>query len=326
MHDQRLIAALQCDGRLGAERAGEVLGISARTVGRRWRALMADGAVRVVALPAVPDTIGAVLLRIKVLRGKLDTITAALAARPDVPFIDVSASGDEIGAVARTEPGSRDPLLFGQLPATQAVTSVNAATVLHAFRYAFEWRHDVLSAAERAALTPPRSTPADGPAYDELDRAVLAELTADARAAAATVAARTGQPESTVRRRIARLVAEGRLLTQVAVDVRLLGLAIDANVMLEVPPDRLDAAGRALAAHPAVHGAFATTGPFNLHAAVWVRDLAALYRFVSDDLSGLGISRMDTVIVGQSVKRPGSPTVIGRRVRDHRATSAAPDV
>lgn len=326
MQDQRLIAALQCDGRLGAERAGEVLGISARTVGRRWRALMADGAVRVVALPAVPDTVGAVLLRIKVLRGKLDTITAALAARPDVPFIDVSASGDEIGAVARTVPGSRDPLVFGQLPATQAVTSVNAATVLHAFRYAFEWRHDVLSAAERAALTPPRSTQADGPAaYDELDRAVLTELTADARAAAATVAARTGQPESTVRRRIARLVGEGRLLTQVAVDVRLLGLAIDANVMLEVPPDRLDAAGRALAAHPAVHGAFATTGSFNLYAAVWVRDLAALYRFVSDDLGGLGISRMETVIVGQSVKRPGSPTVIGRRVRDHRATSAVPD-
>lgn len=310
--DQRLIAALQCDGRLGAERAGEVLGIGARTVQRRWRALMADGVVRVLALPAVPDTLGVLLLRIKVLRGRLDTITAALAAREDVPFVDVSASGDEITAVARTEPGSRDPLLFRQLPSTGAVTSVTAATVVHAFRYAFEWRHDVLTAAERAALTPPPAVGAPhGTAYDALDRAVLAELTADARAAAATVAARVGHPESTVRRRIARLAAEGRLLTQVAVDARRLGLAIDANVMLELPPDRLDAAGRALAAHPAVHGAFATTGPFNLHAAVWVRDLAALYRFISDDLSGLGVSRMETVVVGQAVKRPGSPTVIG---------------
>ncbi|MFI1102410.1 Lrp/AsnC family transcriptional regulator [Streptomyces melanogenes] len=309
--DQRLIAALQCDGRLGAERAGEVLGIGARTVQRRWRALMADGVVRVLALPAVPDTLGVLLLRIKVLRGRLDTITAALAARDDVPFVDVSASGDEITAVARTEPGSRDPLLFRQLPSTGAVTSVTAATVVHAFRYAFEWRHDVLTDAERAALTPPPAVGTPHKAYDALDRAVLKELTADARAAAATVAARVGHPESTVRRRIARLAAEGRLLTQVAVEVRRLGLAIDANVMLEVPPDRLDAAGRALAAHPAVHGAFATTGPFTLHAAVWVPDLAALYRFVSDDLSGLGVSRMETVVIGQAVKRPGSPTVIG---------------
>ncbi|MEV6027722.1 AsnC family transcriptional regulator [Streptomyces sp. NPDC052036] len=34
--DQRLVAALQCDGRLTAERAGEVLDISPRTVHRRW--------------------------------------------------------------------------------------------------------------------------------------------------------------------------------------------------------------------------------------------------------------------------------------------------
>ncbi|MFD9793699.1 Lrp/AsnC family transcriptional regulator [Streptomyces sp. NPDC059070] len=310
--DQRLIAALQCDGRIGAERAGEVLGIGARTVQRRWRALLADGAVRVVALPAVPETLGALLLRIKVLRGRLDTIAAALAAREDVPFIDVSASGDEIAAVARTAPGSRDPLLFRQLPATQAVTSVTASTVLHAFRLAHEWRHDVLTPAERAALTRPFApAAASGAPRDALDHAVLAELAADARVPAAMVAARLGQPESTVRRRLARLGEEGLLLTQVAVDARRLGLAIDANVLLQLPPDRLDAAGRALAAHPAVHGAFATTGEFNLHAAVWVRDLAALYRFVSDDLSGLGVSRMDTVIVGQAVKRPGSPTAIG---------------
>ncbi len=60
------------------------------------------------------------------LRGKLDTIVAALAAREDIPFIDVTTAGDEIFAVARTEPGSRDPLVFRQLPSTQAVTSWTA--------------------------------------------------------------------------------------------------------------------------------------------------------------------------------------------------------
>ncbi|WP_329457546.1 Lrp/AsnC family transcriptional regulator [Streptomyces sp. NBC_01497] len=313
--DQRLIAALQCDGRLTAEQAGRVLGMSARTVRRRWRSLADEGVARVVALPPRPAGAGSVLLlRIKVLRGRIDTITSALAARDDIPLIDLSASGDEISAVAWTRPGSRDRLVFRQLPSTQAVTDVTAATALHAFREAPEWRHDVLTPQERAALTPPAGydshqalTPAaGGPAApaDPTDEVVLTELLRDVRAPAAEVAARTGLPESTVRRRIARLGTRGLPRTQVVVDPARLGLAIDANIWMRVAPGRLDAVGRALAGHPAVHGAVATTGVANLHAAVWMRDLDHLYRFVSAELGELGVEYAETVIVGRAVKRP----------------------
>jgi DNA-binding Lrp family transcriptional regulator len=305
LEDQRLVAALQCDGRLAAERAGAVLGIGARRVQRRWQALLADGTVRVV-VPAGPgtDALGAQLLRIRVLRGKLDTIVAALAAREDIPFVDVTTSGDEILAVAWTRPGSADPLVFRQLPSTGAVTSVEAATVLRVFRLAVEWRHDVLTAAERAALTP-SGTAVPGGGTTDLDMAIMAALGDDARLPAATVAARVGHPQSSVRRRLAALTATGRLVTQVVVDPARLGLPIDANVQLRVPPDHLATAGRALAAHPAVHGAFATSGAANLYAAVWVRDLAALYRFLAEDLGGLGITHAETSIVARAVKRPG---------------------
>ncbi|MFH8408585.1 AsnC family transcriptional regulator [Streptomyces sp. NPDC018019] len=367
LRDQRLIAALQCDGRLSAERAAEVLGENPRTVHRRWRALMGDGTVKVVAVPVRPDSVGALFLRIKVLKGKLDALTAALAARPDIPFIDLSASGDEITAVSLTEPGSRDQLVFRQLPATSAVASVSAATVLHVFSEASDWRHDVLTTEERAALTPtpahpkPRHSTRNHPAPDRpkpghsardhpasdhptpshptpshptpshstrdrpapdrpapgrpavppgdgsdpVDSDILAALEEDARTPAAAIAARSGHPASTVRRRLARLMSDGRLSTQVVVDPKRLGLLIDANVMMQVPPDHLDTVGRTLARHPAVHGAFATSGATNLHVAVWVRDLAALYRLITQDLTGLGISGVETVIVGHAVKRPG---------------------
>ncbi|MFF3335205.1 AsnC family transcriptional regulator [Streptomyces sp. NPDC002888] len=308
--DQRLIAALQCDGRLTAERAGEVLGMSARTVHRRWQALAAEGVCRVIALPARPDPIGALLLRIRVLGNRLDALTAALAARPDIPFIDVSASGDEILAVSLTRPGTRDHLVFRELPATRAVTSVTADTILHVFAEASDWRHGALSDAERTALTPERAD-VQGTS-DQVDRDILAALEDDARAPAAAVAARTGHPDSTVRRRIARLVDTGRLRTQVVVDPKRLGLSIDANVLMRVAPDRLDAVGRTLGSHPAVHGAFATTGAANLQAAVWVRDLDHLYRFITRDLGGLGVDGVETVIIGHAVKRPGRSPVPAR--------------
>jgi DNA-binding Lrp family transcriptional regulator len=314
LRDQRLVAALQCDGRVGAERVAAVLGLGVRTVQRRWRALQDGGVLRVLALPPRPAGLGATLLRVRVLRGRIDTIAAALATREDVPFVDISASGDEILAVQLTHLGTghRDRLLFRQLPSTQAVTSVTAATVLHVFGEATDWRLDVLTPAERAALTPTTVTEPT-PVTDATDAALLAELAGDARLPAVTLAHRLALPESTVRRRLAALSRSGALRTHVAVDARRLGLAVDANLLLRVAPGRLDAVGRALAVHPAVHGALATTGEANLHVAVWFRDLAALYGFLTRDLGALGVDAAETVIVGEAVKRPGVTRVTAAR-------------
>ncbi|MFE9554530.1 Lrp/AsnC family transcriptional regulator [Streptomyces sp. NPDC006703] len=316
--DQRLVAALQCDGRVSAERVAQVLDLSPATVRRRLHALGADATVRVVispvARPRNGGSAGALFLRIRVLRGKLDTIVAALAAREDILFIDVTTAGDEIFAVARTEPGSRDPLVFRQLPSTQAVTSLESATILHVFRLTSEWRHQVLTASERAALSPAEPAPAvasgSGPYgvdTDDLEQSLIDALTPDARMSAAALAARTGHPESTVRRRLAQLAAQGRLITQVLVEPRRLALPIEAKLLLNVAPDHLAAAGQALADHPSVHGAFATSGPSNLHAAAYFPDLAALYGFLSRDLVGLGITHVETAVVSRAAKRTPAP-------------------
>jgi DNA-binding Lrp family transcriptional regulator len=304
--DQRLIAALQCDGRLSAERAAAVLGLSTRVVHRRWAALFGDGVARVIATPRGDVTAGVMVLRIRVLGGKLDVITAALAKRDDIPFIDVSAGGDELSAILLAGPDPRNRLVFQQLPATKAVTSVDAQTVLHVFSDASDWRLDVLTPEERARLTP-AAVPVGARPVDDVDRRIIAELAEDGRLPAATVAERTGHPESTVRRRLAALLADRRIVTQVVVDQRRLGLAVDANMWLRLPPDKLDAAGHVLAKHPAVHGALAVTGASGLYIAVWLRDTEALYRFLTRDLADLSITSAETVLVGRAVKRPGKP-------------------
>ncbi|OQQ13560.1 hypothetical protein B0675_39120 [Streptomyces sp. M41(2017)] len=109
-------------------------------------------------------------------------------------------------------------------------------------------------------------------------------------------------------------------MTQVLVDPRRIDLPIEAKLLLHVAPDHLAAAGQALADHPAVHGAFATSGLSNLHAAAYFPDLAALYAFLSRDLVGLGITHVETALVGRAAKRTPplgpvrpSPAVTRRR-------------
>ena len=99
-----MIAALQCDGRVPAERVAEVLGVPTRVVQRRWAELLATGVVRVVATPPRPSVDGVMLVRIRILRGKVEAVSQALARRRDVPLVELSASGDQVIAVVLPAP------------------------------------------------------------------------------------------------------------------------------------------------------------------------------------------------------------------------------
>ncbi|MDH6110315.1 DNA-binding Lrp family transcriptional regulator [Kitasatospora sp. MAP12-15] len=308
--DRRLVCALQLDGRAEPGRIAEVLGVSVRTVTRRLSRLRETGVLRVVLMNGVADeTVGALLLRVRVLRGRVEAIADALAARPDIPFVDIMLGGEEVSAVALTDRAGRDRLLHSQLPGTAAVTETTVHAVLHVFADAGHWQAGWLTPDEVAALTPEPPV-ADGQPVqpvqpDELDRLLLRRLADDARLSAAALAAAVAAPESTVRRRLHRLAAAGLLRTHATIDPRLLGMAVDANLWLEVPPARLAEAGRALAAHPQVHGVLATSGPANLMATLFCADYGQLYRFSTEVLGPLGVQRVETAIVGRAVKRAG---------------------
>jgi DNA-binding Lrp family transcriptional regulator len=297
--DLRLIAALQCDGRVTTEHAARVLEMNPRVVQRRLRSLLGNG-LRVVAVRPHQQVSNAMLLRVRVLRGKLDAITAALAAREDIPFVDVSIGGDEILAVLV---GDGNRLVFRQLPATSAVTSVETYTIMHVYSTASDWHLDALTDVERHALEP--RNPYVERELADVDQKIIGALEEDLRLPAAAIASRIGQPESTVRRRLAVLREDGQFRTQAFIDPKHLGLSIDANLFLRINPGLLDKAGRLLATHPAVHGSFATTGTSNLHVAVWLRDLEHLYQFITHDIAQLGVTDVETVLIGHAVKRPG---------------------
>ena len=304
--ERRLVAALQCDPRATPENLAAVLGGSPRSIGRQLNRMLADGTLRIVATSPPESPQGVLSLRIRVLQGEVDHVVAALARRDDIPYVDLSVGGDQISAILVADQATAGRLVFRQLPSTSAITAVEAQPVIHVFSDSSDWRLDELTDTERSALTPATNLlDTGGEGRSTIDADILRELAKQPRATGSAIAATINSPSSTVRRRLNELIRSRRVVLQTFVDPHRLGLTVDAGLSMRVPPSLLDGVGRALAAHPAVHGVFATAGSLNLQAAVWLRDLAHLYEFSTTTLAELGIEQVDTAVVGRAVKRPG---------------------
>ncbi len=107
------------------------------------------------------------------------------------------------------------------------------------------------------------STPADAP--------LLEALAWDGRLSYAELAAATGWPESTTRRRVQELFESGSLYTDVEINVEVYGFRAPVLLWLTVSPSRLAAVGAALREHDKIAYAAATTGPTNVAAIVPAR-------------------------------------------------------
>ena len=139
------------------------------------------------------------------------------------------------------------------------------------------------------------------------DEPLLKELARDGRASTAALAAAIHWHESTVRRRIDELRRSGLLYFELDIDNRVLGLNEHALLWLSVEPARLEEAGNALAEHPEIPFAAATTGPTNLVASAVFRDTRHLYEYLTGELAALpGVSSVQTAPIIATFKRTGS--------------------
>ncbi|MCG6497119.1 Lrp/AsnC family transcriptional regulator [Kitasatospora sp. A2-31] len=330
--DRGLLHALHVDGRAPFRRIAEVLGVSDQTVARRYHRLRADDGVRVVGRTRA-RMLGEVdwLTRVRCVPDAAGAIAEALARRPETSWVSLLSGGGEIICNTRSPARpDREELLLGKLPKTPQVLSVSAHYLLRTFvggTSAWSGRTSALSAAQVARLQAgagdgagagPMDGAVDGPAasvpaarpvpavLDGLDRGLLAALAVDGRTPLAELASRTGGSEATVRRRLAALTRSGLLHFDVDVQPRLLGFEVEAFCWLTVHPGRLTAVAQAVADHPEVGFAAATTGPTNLAAGLVCRDIEAFYDYLTDRLGGLeGVVTLESAPVVRSVKRAG---------------------
>jgi DNA-binding Lrp family transcriptional regulator len=308
--DRRLVHALQVNGRAPFSAIAEALGVSDRTVARRYARLRSTGAVRV--LGAVhPMALGAVqwFLRVRCAPAASVPVAEALARRPDTSWVSLTSGGTEIVCTVQMESeADTEALLLAKLPRTPRVEGVTAHSVLHAFYGGPDSLVAKIGSLDDAAVERLRPAPVPhrpGPVrLDDGDRALLAVLAVDGRTELEQLAAATGWSATTVRRRMTELRERGVLYLDIDVDQGVFGVGVRTLLWLSVAPAHLQEAGTALAGHPEIAFAAATTGPSNLCASVVCTDQRALYRYLTTRVAALpAITQVETAPVIRTVKR-----------------------
>jgi DNA-binding Lrp family transcriptional regulator len=214
--DRQIVHAMQVDGRAPFSRVATVLGVSEQTIARRWRRLRADGVVRVLGLTTPEAAEPSWYIRMRVQPAAAGAVADALARRPDVSWVSLTAGGAEITCSTRPRTTrQRDALLLDRLPRTVQVIDLAAFSVLHSYVGGpYEWTDfdDPLSQEQIGALGPDSARAAVTPvALDPGDELLLAALATDGRLSYAELAGVTGWSESRVARRVEALRSAGAL-------------------------------------------------------------------------------------------------------------------
>ncbi|MEV7380210.1 Lrp/AsnC family transcriptional regulator [Streptomyces lydicus] len=318
--DRRLAHALQLDGRAPFSRIAAVLGVSDQTVARRYSRLRTNGTLKVLGL-ADARALGEVewMVRVQCTPEAAVPVAEALARRSDTSWVSLMSGGTEITAVCRAASSEHsDALLLQKLPRTPSVVGVTAHCLLHEFYggpRGIISKSGALTDEEIARLSPPPRDPEAEPfaapvRLDDADRRLFDALARDGRTPLAELAAVTGWSPTTARRRLAELRAAGVLYYDIDYDLRQYGYGAMVALWLSVAPAELAATGEALAAHPEVAFAGATTGPNNLFASVLCRDVGALYTYLTTRVAALpGVRTMESAPRIRQVKGPGPLTV-----------------
>lgn len=319
--DQQIVTALQVDARAPFRRVAEVLGTSDQTVARRYARLRSQTGMRVLGLTR-PGLLGheAWFVRARTTPDAAVPIAEALARRPDTAWVSITSGGTEIVCALRTRgPQDADALLLNKLPRTQRIVDVAAQTILHVFHGYAEsplLKSGVLSSSQLGRLQEglPEVMPAGPVHLDDVDRELLDQLAEDGRMPLDELASRTGVPATTVRRRLTGLRESGVLYFDVDFEPGAFAAWVPTLMWLTVAPSDLDRVGRALALHPEVAFAAATTGRTNLYASLIAVDSASLYTYLTGPVAALpGVREVETAPVIRAFKGAGSVHRTGTR-------------
>ena len=307
--NQRIVAALQVNGRASWQQISGVVGTSESTVSRRAQRLLGSGKVKVVAI-ADPVRCGFgywVLLQVRCSLGKVPRVARALAEKSEVRYLSmVTGQFDILVEMIVPSRAHLAKILMEDLPKIPGIEDISTRTILRNFKMSYDWSRDLLG---EAATTLERfKTPTDAASLskslDELDLKLYRLLLQDGRLSYSELAAANGVGESVAKRRVDSLWETGRIRFATLVDPALMGYGVEFVCWVRADLSRLEQAAEALAALPEVRYISATIDYSDLICEVVLRSEEDLYKFCTNVLGALpGVKGVNVNLKLRTVKQ-----------------------
>ena len=138
----------------------------------------------------------------------------------------------------------------------------------------------------------------DASPVDEIDRDIIRILQRNGRTSNTDIGRSLGLTETTIRKRIGRLISEG-LINVVAVPTpRAVGMTMSAIIGLSVRLGKLHAVGATIAGYPEVRYLGVSTGRYDVMIEAFFNDHEHLLEFVSEKLGSLPeVTNIETSII-----------------------------
>lgn len=303
----RILAALQVHPRASWPQIADALGMHERTVARRGQDLFDRGVVRVAAVSAgSPGTI----IEAETERGAVRMAAKSLAARQDVSWLHLTTGrSDILGEITIPDADLAD-VVIDELQAIPGARRVRTNPSLNYLRVAKDWNPGVLRSEESRRLaeqnefvTPAYEVRWNAPALDAVDEKLCAELTGSGRATFVDLSRTSGVSESTVRRRVAKLVAGGRIAFRAVFAPRHVGLPMTVVMRLSVPPRYLSEVTQLVSAESRIRNAILTTGQFAILIQLDIASRTDLQEVLSNHPMLELVDHVETAVVLKSAKR-----------------------
>lgn len=307
--DLELINALQINPRASWSLIGNVLRIDPVTCQRRWSRLESSGYAWVSAYPLNEPTAAAALVEVSCLPGKALAIAEELALDAQCMNVDVTTGARDVMVTLTTMSASQcADYLLHRFDGLDGVIDTTSHMYLRGFADGSQWRPGVLTASQEHRLRASYDQlPPSDCTDDEWSIGVV--LGRDGRAGITELAKTAGVSESTVRRRLNRLLGSGQLTLRCDLARECSGYPIGVFYFMRIPARKATEFGVVIGKLPQIRLCGLIDGVANFVVQAWVSTLdevatfeARLSRAIPD------ADFVDRSLILRTVKR------VGRRI------------
>ncbi|MFI2565321.1 Lrp/AsnC family transcriptional regulator [Paenarthrobacter sp. NPDC018779] len=277
--EERIIHALQIEGRASWAELSPVLGVDAVTLSRRWESLRERGLAWVTGI----FTEGAsALVDITCMPQHTAKVAQELIKIPAVMTLDHTSGGRDLLATCLGEnPLAIWDVVTNQIGALDGVRNTQTHLVTEMIMEASAWRLRALTPAEAGKVAKPKPPRARAPrtVHPDVEYALRHCLLEDGRRPVSRIAAEHGLSEQRVADGLARLRADGRLRLRTDVARSVTGWPVYAWYFVRTAAKHIQQMRGLMAQIPEARTALAVASQYNLVVAVWLREMTDVMRF-----------------------------------------------